>query len=239
MRLILLLLLITISSFSKSQELNLGSLSDDNPKFESHFGFLEAFDEADQIDNDSTVRFIYLRSFDEPYIFLADKDSITIKKGNKLCIDCFMVDLNRLTRKEQFLLKTFSELRNFPNDSSDLLRIFNDFTKLKDSSFIKKLMIKRINKDTIPFTYTVQKVQIKELDYIKLLFMMDSLPLQNKKGDFVYVGIEDVGEVVPWKKTFSKSGMESILLNQNSKGVIVKKLTLGLNITSSMFEFDE
>ena len=186
MRLILLLLLITISSFSKSQELNLGSLSDDNPKFESHFGFLEAFDEADQIDNDSTVRFIYLRSFDEPYIFLADKDSITIKKGNKLCIDCFMVDLNRLTRKEQFLLKTFSELRNFPNDSAALLRIFNDFPKLKDSSFIKKLMIKRINKDTIPFTYTVQKVQIKELDYIKLLFMMDSLPLQNKKGDFVY-----------------------------------------------------
>ena len=67
----------------------------------------------------------------------------------------------------------------------------------------------------------------------------DSLKKDLKNGDFVYVGIEDVGQVVPWKKTFSKSGMESILLNQNSKGVIVKKLTLGLNITSSMFEFDE
>jgi hypothetical protein len=192
MRLILLLISITFSSFSKSQELNLGSLSDDNPKIKFHFGFLEAFDESKQIDNDSTIRFIYLRSFDVPYIFLADKDSITIKKGNKLCIDCSMVDLNRLTKKEQFLLKTFSELRNHQYDSAAILRICKEFPELKDSTFIRELMVRRINKDTIPFTYSVKKVQIKESDYTKLLFMMDSLTLQNKTDDFnFYIGGND------------------------------------------------
>ena len=95
-------------------------------------------------------------------------------------------------------------------------------------------------------------IAVNDSDLITSLYFDDGFEVQNvyavksndlekdlKKGDFVYVGIEDVGEVIPWKKTFSKSGMSSILLNQNSKGVIVKKLTLGLNITSSMFEFDE
>jgi hypothetical protein len=67
----------------------------------------------------------------------------------------------------------------------------------------------------------------------------EDLKKELKKGDFVYVGIEDVRDVLPWKKSFTQSNLVKLINVNNTKGVVVKKLTLSLNIASDMFEFDE
>ena len=67
----------------------------------------------------------------------------------------------------------------------------------------------------------------------------NDLKINIKKGDFVYVGIEEVRNIMPYKKLISSYGLQNISNVKNSKGVIVKKLSLGLNIKTNQFEFDE
>jgi len=92
-----------------------------------------------------------------------------------------------------------------------------------------------------------------DLAFVKVLCLIDNktnyaivtaiksedLKKELKKGDFVYVGIEDVRDVLPWKKSFTQSNLVKLINVNNTKGVVVKKLTLSLNIASDMFEFDE
>ncbi|MEL0309673.1 MAG: hypothetical protein VXA18_02655 [Gammaproteobacteria bacterium] len=60
-----------------------------------------------------------------------------------------------------------------------------------------------------------------------------------KKGDFVYVGIEDVGKVIPYKKSTTPAALKKLINANNTKGVIVAKASLGLDIKNSRFDLDE
>ena len=61
-----------------------------------------------------------------------------------------------------------------------------------------------------------------------------------KVNDFVYIGMEEVSnDIIPWKKTMNPIHFSKRLYGSNSLGVIVKKLTFELNVTTSQFEHEE
>ena len=90
----------------------------------------------------------------------------------------------------------------------------------------------------------------KNLAFIKVLCLIDGVTnyamvtavksdeLSNKKkkkDDFVYVGIEEVGTVIPYKLAFSPQNMKKLINSNNTKGNIVKRLTYELDVEKTQF----
>lgn len=154
-----------------------------------------------------------------------------------------------------FALKKFMTVQN-DNPSQKINNKNNLYFKSVDAAFeyMEKFFTNHPIEKKSLYHGKVLFINAKhDLAFVKVLCLINSktnyamvtavkskdLKKELKKGDFVYVGIEDVGNVMPWKKSHTQSNLVKLINANNTKGVIVKKLTLGLNITSNMFEFDE
>ena len=90
----------------------------------------------------------------------------------------------------------------------------------------------------------------KSFVFVKVLCLIDGITsyamvtavksneLKNKilkKGDFVYLGIEEVGTVIPYKLAGSPQNMKKLINSNNTKGNIVKRLTYELDVEKTQF----